>query len=171
MRLRSLCRSVVVGVALACVGIGLSLALPARSVAAAAATKAPKAQVIKIDAGPVRYEPRVITVTVGQPVVLRITNSSTIDHEALLGNEKVQNDHAKEMKAMAGMEGHDHTPSVGKKPGDGFVEIAPKKTGEIRTTFTKVGRTILGCHLPGHYEGGMRLTVIVRAPSLGAAAK
>ena len=53
------------------------------------------------------------------------------------------------------------------KPGEGFADIAPKKTAEIKTTFSKVGRTILGCHLPGHYEGGMRLTVIVKAPTLG----
>ena len=124
---------------------------------------------MKIDAGPVRYEPRVITVTVGQPVTFKISNTSTVDHEALLGDEKAQNAHAKEMKAMAGMEGHhsDLGTKLKGKPGQGFVEIAPKKTAEITTTFAKVGRTILGCHLPGHYEGGMRLTVIVKAPKLG----
>ncbi len=141
----------------------------AGSPVSAATKKGAKAQVVKIDAGPVRYEPRVITVTVGQPVTLRISNSSTVDHEALLGDEKAQNAHAKEMKAMAGMEGmeHDDGSKYKGKPGQGFVEIAPKKTAEITTTFTKVGRTILGCHLPGHYEGGMRLTVIVKAPKLG----
>lgn len=136
---------------------------------AGAATKAP--QIIKIEAGAVRYEPRTITVTVGQPVVLRITNTSTIDHEALLGDEKVQKAHAAEMKDAAAM-GHDmasHGATTKAKPGEGFTTIAPKKTAEIRTMFTKVGRTILGCHLKGHYEGGMRLTVIVKPKALGAA--
>lgn len=134
----------------------------------AAAKKAP--QIVRIDAGAVRYEPRTITVTVGQPVVLRITNNSNIDHEALLGDEKVQKTHAAEMKEAEAM-GHDmasHGTKTKAKPGEGFVALAPKKTGEITTTFTKVGRTILGCHIKGHYEGGMRLTVIVKSRVLGA---
>ncbi len=136
---------------------------------AGAAAKTP--QIVKIEAGAVRYEPRTITVTVGQPVVLRITNASTIDHEALLGDEKAQKAHAAGMKDAEAM-GHDlasHDTKVKAKPGEGFVTIAPKKTAEIRTTFTKVGRTILGCHLKGHYEGGMRLTVIVKPKTLGSA--
>ena len=47
--------------------------------------------------------------------------------------------------------------------------IAPKKTAEIKTNFAKVGRTILGCDLKRHYEGGMRLTVIVKPRTLGVA--
>ena len=146
------------------------LALFAASVSrVGAAPKAP--QIVKIEAGAVRYEPRTITVTVGQPVVLRITNTSTIDHEALLGDEKVQKAHAAEMKDAEAM-GHDmasHGTTTKAKPGQGFTTVAPKKTAEIRTTFTKVGRTILGCHLKGHYEGGMRLTVIVKPKTLGGA--
>ena len=136
--------------------------------AGAASKKAP--QVVKIEAGAVRYEPRTITVTVGQPVVLRITNTSTIDHEALLGDEKVQKAHAAEMKDAEAM-GHDmasHGTTTKAKPGEGFTTVAPKKTADITTTFTKVGRTILGCHLKGHYDGGMRLTVIVKPRVLGA---
>lgn len=153
-------------VVLAAVVIAL---FPASVPCVGAAAKAP--QIVKIEAGAVRYEPRTITVTVGQPVVLRITNTSTIDHEALLGDERVQKARAAEMKDAEAM-GHDmasHDTTKKAKPGEGFTTVAPKKTAEIRTTFTKVGRTILGCHLRGHYEGGMRLTVIVRPKTLGAA--
>jgi uncharacterized cupredoxin-like copper-binding protein len=122
-------------------------------------------QIVLIEAGPVRYEPRVVRVLAGRPVVFRIKNTSSLAHEALLGNEKAQNAHAKEMKAMAGMSMPHHAADY--KDGEGFVEIKANSTEEIRTTFRKVGRTIIGCHLPGHYEGGMRLTVIVTAPSLG----
>ena len=132
-----------------------------------AATKTLKPQIIKIDAGAVRFEPRVITVTVGRPVLLRITNSSSVDHEALLGDEKIQGAHAKEMKDRTLAPTMKHGSPMSGKPGEGYAEIAPSKSAEIKTTFTKVGRTILGCHLPGHYEGGMRLTVIVKAPTLG----
>lgn len=122
-------------------------------------------QVVLIEAGPVRYEPRVVRVVAGRPVVFRIANTSALAHEALLGNEKAQNTHAKQMKAMAGMSMPHKSTSY--KDGEGFAEIKAKTTGEIRTTFRKPGRTIIGCHLPGHYEGGMRLTVIVTPPSLG----
>lgn len=155
-------------------GVAVAVVLGVQSVAAApyaraAAKKAP--QIVNIDAGAVRYEPRTITVTVGQPVVLRITNTSNIDHEALLGDEKVQKAHAAEMKDAEAM-GHDmasHGTKTKAKPGEGFVAVASKKTAEISTTFTKVGRTILGCHIKGHYEGGMRLTVIVKPKVLGTA--
>jgi uncharacterized cupredoxin-like copper-binding protein len=135
---------------------------------AAATTVAPSAkgeQVVLIEAGSVRYVPRVVRVVAGRPVVFRIANTSALAHEAFLGSEKAQNAHAKEMKAMAGMSmPHKTTPA---KAGEGFVEIKAKASGEIRTTFAKPGRTIIGCHLPGHYEGGMRLTVIVTPPSFG----
>ncbi len=163
--LRSRRRRILVG-ALTTI-LGALFLVPVLSAGAAAKTP----QIVKIDAAAVRYEPRTITVTVGQPVVLRITNTSTIDHEALLGDDKVQKAHAAEMKDAEAM-GHDmasHGTTTKAKPGEGFVTIAPKKTAEIRTTFTKVGRTILGCHLKGHYEGGMRLTVIVKPKALGAA--
>ncbi len=163
--LRSRRRRILVGALSTILGASLVSFVPS----AGAAAKTP--QIVKIEAGAVRYEPRTITVTVGQPVVLRITNASTIDHEALLGDDKVQKAHAAEMKDAEAM-GHDmasHGTTTKAKPGEGFVTIAPKKTAEIRTTFTKVGRTILGCHLKGHYEGGMRLTVIVKPKALGAA--
>lgn len=159
-----------VGISLATVGL---VATGFAAAPSASAAKAVKPQIVTIDAGPVRYEPRTVTVTVGQPVIFRITNSSTIDHEALLGSETEQNKHEKEMADMAAM-GHDmahmdHGPSGPAKAGEGFVKIPSKKTGEIKTTFTKVGRTIIGCHLPGHYKGGMRLTVIVKQKALGVA--
>jgi uncharacterized cupredoxin-like copper-binding protein len=140
-------------------------AQPAKGATSTTPSSVKGEQVVLIEAGPVRYQPRVVRVVAGRPVVFRITNTSALAHEALLGTENVQNAHAKEMKAMAGMSmPHSSAPP---KAGEGFVEIKAKGTGEIRTTFRKPGRTILGCHLPGHYEGGMRLTVIVTPPSLG----
>lgn len=166
MRVRFVCSALIAAGAVTSLGGVGFLASPAVS-----AVKPVKAKIIKIDAGAVRYEPRVITVTVGQPVIFRITNSSSVDHEALLGDEKVQAAHAKEMKSMASKPGPSYgmkrgSPVFG-KPGEGYAEMAPAKSADIKTTFSKVGRTILGCHLPGHYEGGMRLTVIVKAPTLG----
>ena len=143
---------------------GLTMNQVAGSSAGVAATKkAPKEQVVLIEAGAVRYEPRVVRVVAGQPVVFRISNVSALAHEALLGDEKAQAAHAKEMASMPAMS---HKPGSF-KAGEGFVEIKSKGKGEIRTTFSKPGRTIIGCHLPGHYEGGMRLTVIVTPPALG----
>lgn len=151
-------------VALGFLAAGITTAQVAGPSAGVAATKkAPKEQVVLIEAGSVRYAPRVVRVVAGQPVVFRISNISALAHEALLGDEKEQKAHAKEMASMPGMS---HKPDS-YKAGEGFVEIKAKGKGEIRTTFSKPGRTIIGCHLPGHYEGGMRLTVIVAPPALG----
>ena len=146
------------------VAVGLTplvLAVPTM----AAVKKVVNEQVVFIEAGPVRYEPRIVRVVAGRSVVFRFTNVSALAHEALLGDEKAQKAHAKEMAAMPSGEMDHRKDSY--KDGEGFIEIKAKGKGEIRTTFTKPGRTIIGCHLPGHYEGGMRLTVIVTPPKLG----
>ncbi len=149
--------------ALGVLAVSVPTAMFAQPSSSAAATKAAKEQVVLIDAGPVRYEPRIVRVVAGQPVVFRIRNVSALAHEALLGDDKAQRAHAQEMASMPGMS---HK-ADSYKAGEGFVEIKAKGKAEIRTTFSKPGRTIIGCHLPGHYEGGMRLTVIVTPPKLG----
>jgi uncharacterized cupredoxin-like copper-binding protein len=118
------------------------------------AAKAKKATVITIDMGPVKYNPSVISVVAGTPVILRFINKATIDHEALIGDAKEQDEHEKMMKEMPGMAHH------GVK---GFVDVKPGKTKDIAWTFPKAGVTFIGCHKPAHYKGGMKLRVVVKS--------
>ena len=118
--------------------------------------KAEKPVIVTITMGPVKYNPSVISVPAGKPVILRFVNKATIDHEALIGDAKAQDAHEKEMQAMAGMEmDHSGVP--------GLVDVKPGKTKDLNWTFPKAGVTFIGCHKPAHYKGGMKLRVVVKS--------
>jgi uncharacterized cupredoxin-like copper-binding protein len=78
-----------------------------------------------------------------------IVNSDPIDHEFILGDEQVQRVHEE------GTEAH-HAP----RPGE--VSVPAGETVVTTYTFPKIsGALIFGCHLPSHYDFGMRGTVTV----------
>ena len=94
------------------------------------------------------FEPDRLTVEAGTEVTFVIRNTDPIDHEFILGDEHVQQIHEK------GTEAHH-----GAKPGEVSIPA-----GEERTTtfsFGSPGELIYGCHLPGHYDYGMKGTVTV----------
>ncbi len=95
-----------------------------------------------------KFEPEQLEVEAGTTVTFRIRNTDPIDHEFILGDESVQRIHEK------GTEAHH-----GAKPG----EISVPAGGERTTTYTfeDEGSLIYGCHLPGHYDFGMKGTVTV----------
>lgn len=45
----------------------------------------------------------------------------------------------------------------------GPLSLEPGGTGEVVVTFDAGGSTIIGCHVPGHWEAGMRLDVTVES--------
>ncbi len=44
--------------------------------------------------------------------------------------------------------------------GDG-ITVDPDESGELTYTFDQLGTIEIGCHQPGHYDAGMRVTVTV----------
>jgi uncharacterized cupredoxin-like copper-binding protein len=96
-----------------------------------------------------RFEPAVIDVEPGETVRFVVRNDDPIDHEFILGDERLQLVHEN------GTEAH-HPP----RPG----EISVLAGETVVTTYTfpdTTGELIFGCHLPGHYDFGMRGTVSV----------
>lgn len=98
-----------------------------------------------------RFEPDAVTVTAGETVRFVVHNAGATDHEFLIGDETEQATFAAEMA-----DGHAATHA-----GDAGVALGPGETGEFRYTFDEPGDLLIGCHEPGHYEGGMvaRITV------------
>lgn len=98
-----------------------------------------------------RFEPDVITVAAGETVRFVVRNTGAIDHEFLIGDEAAQAGFAAEMA-----EGHDdaHASEAG-------IALGAGETGEFTYTFAEPGELLIGCHEPGHYDGGMvaRITV------------
>jgi uncharacterized cupredoxin-like copper-binding protein len=97
-----------------------------------------------------RIEPAAITVPAGVPVTFVVTNTGSTDHEFFLGDEAAQAAHEDEM-AEGGM-AHDEP--------DG-ITVSPGETRELTYTFADDGTTLAGCHLPGHYAGGMKAEITV----------
>jgi uncharacterized cupredoxin-like copper-binding protein len=95
------------------------------------------------------FEPDGLAVVPGETVRFVIVNTDPIDHEFILGDQRVQDVHEK------GTEAH-HAP----RPGE--VSVPAGETVVTSYTFPKTsGSLIFGCHLPGHYAFGMHGTVLV----------
>lgn len=93
-------------------------------------------------------------VKAGETVRFVITNAGRLPHEFSLGDKAFQQQHAAMMKAMPGMQ---HTDA-------NTVTIAPGQKASLVWTFTGVAAgTVLeiACHVPGHYEAGMKIDLRV----------
>lgn len=96
-----------------------------------------------------RFAPARFTFEAGETVRFVIHNDDPIDHEFILGDKAVQERHE------VGRDRHHH----GEVPGE--VSVPAGGTRSTTYTFTEPGTLIIGCHLPGHFDYGMRGTVVV----------
>jgi uncharacterized cupredoxin-like copper-binding protein len=92
---------------------------------------------------PYRFEPDDLEVEPGETVTFVVTNEGDREHEFVLGDEEYQESHGDEM-ASGGMH---HEGNV--------VTVAPGATEELTWTFPAEGEVLYGCHVAGHYDGGM----------------
>lgn len=153
MRLRHLALApALILIVAACSGAGStaspSSVVPSPSPAASASSTVQRIEVKLTDT--LRIEPAEMTVKVGQSVTFAVTNTGTIEHEFYLGDEAAQAEQEEMMQA--GQMVHD-TP-VG-------MSLMPGETKELKYTFAVSGDSIVGCHVTGHYAGGMKATISV----------
>jgi len=100
------------------------------------------------------YTPKNISAKAGESVTFKFVNDGQMTHEAYIGSEKDQEDHAAEM--MGGDGGHSMNMS-----GDGVVTVKRGQDATLTQTFDESGTVVIGCHQPGHWESGMKATVTV----------
>ena len=98
-----------------------------------------------------RFSPDMIKVKQGEVIRFVHTNSGKLMHEFVLGTQESLAEHAEMMKKFPGME---HSEPY-------MAHVAPGKTGEIVWKFTKLGKFEFGCLIPGHFDVGMKGTVLV----------
>lgn len=98
-----------------------------------------------------RFEPDSVTVAAGETVRFVVHNAGATDHEFLIGDEATQARFAAEMA-----DGHDDA-----HVGEAGIALGAGETGDVTYTFDEPGELLIGCHEPGHYDGGMvgRITV------------
>ena len=95
------------------------------------------------------FQPDGLAVEPGETVRFVIENTDPIDHEFILGDQRVQDVHEE------GTEAH-HAP----RPGE--VSVPAGETVVTTYTFPETsGSLIFGCHLPGHYTFGMHGLVTI----------
>jgi P-type Cu+ transporter len=123
---------------------------------AATAAIVQPSRTIQIDANDqMRFVPGDIDVQTGETIAFVLTNSGALQHEFVLGDAHVQEDHAASMDARHG--GHEHD--------EGYaIELEPGETKTLIYTFEEPGTLYYGCHVPGHYDAGMVGTITVTSP-------
>ncbi len=106
-------------------------------------------RVIEIKINHSAFDPGQITVEEGEEVTFVLRNEDPIDHEFIIGDPQVQRVHELGTEAH-----HDERPTEISIP-----------AGETRTTtldfehgglLATADPLLFGCHLPGHYDYGMR---------------
>ena len=100
-----------------------------------------------------RFSPDTISVRKGETVRLAMRNPGKLMHELVIGTKDDLDRHAALMAKFPGME-HDEPY---------MVHVAPGRTGEILWTFNRAGTFPFACLVAGHYEAGMRGTIVVSA--------
>ena len=105
---------------------------------------------IEITMRDIAFSPDKVDVRAGEKIRFVFANRGSLTHDAFIGDAAAQDQHEKDMRS-----GHDH--------GDGSnaITLRPGKQGQLVYTFDRPGQVIIGCHEPGHYTGGMRVTVNV----------
>jgi uncharacterized cupredoxin-like copper-binding protein len=132
----------------AAAAVALTLLVGAAAASRGAAARA-NAGTVHITIHYSSFAPSNLDVDPGETVRFVIRNTDPIDHEFIVGDEAVQLAHEE------GTEAH-HAP----RPGE--VSIPAGKTVVTTYTFPETpGELIFGCHLPGHYDFGMRGAVTI----------
>jgi uncharacterized cupredoxin-like copper-binding protein len=137
-----------IGVAAATTAAGYALA--GDGGAPAAATLGPEPVTVVVDVEHSRFVPSYVRVVAGTEVRFVVSNSDPINHELIVGPDDVHDRHRNGTEPY-----HDPRP--------GELSVGPDEQGVTSYVFDEPGVVEMACHLPGHYEFGMRGEVEVVA--------
>ena len=106
---------------------------------------------IDVEMRDIAFSPTSVDVRVGETVRFNFKNTGQVTHDAFIGDATAQDAHEKEMRDGHGEHGKEAN----------AVSVKSGKSASLTHTFDKPGQVLIGCHEPGHYTGGMRITVNV----------
>ncbi len=98
-----------------------------------------------------RFTPDNLTIKAGDTVKFIVKNSGKQMHEMVIGTETELKAHAEIMRKHPGMEHEEPY----------MAHVRPGKKEEIVWQFVKPGEYHYGCLIPGHFEAGMKGTIVV----------
>lgn len=100
-----------------------------------------------------RFQPDRISVRQGETVRFTVRNEGRMLHEFVIGTRAENQAHAELMKKHPGME-HDEP---------WMAHVAPGQTADLVWHFNRAGEFEFACLIAGHYDAGMRGTLVVSA--------
>jgi|GEM_PF-2703194 len=112
-----------------------------------------------------RYDPSALGVNPGETVTFKVVNDDTNLHEFVLGDQKAQDAHEKEMAGM-GMANMKMADTANR------IDLAGGETKQLAWTFpSDKGVTVIyGSHVPGDYASGLKGAITVGTASSGSSA-
>jgi len=150
----------------------VSVALTGLSGLWVASAAAPR-QGVEVQMKEFAFVPSTVTLKAGVPAEVRLVNRGVVEHEFMVYAAKPmagmdpQKMH-KELEAQSYFRGLavqvEGKAKMVERMGKDVVNIllAPGERVVLRFTPTKKGTFEMGCHVPGHYEAGMKGTWVVR---------
>lgn len=97
------------------------------------------------------FRPAAFEVSAGDVVTFSITNDGDLEHEFVLGTPQMQQKMADEMAQMQD-DGHAHAHA----DMPNAVTVHGGKTATLTWRFTEAGTVLIGCHVQGHWDAGMK---------------
>jgi uncharacterized cupredoxin-like copper-binding protein len=99
-----------------------------------------------------RFRPERIEVREGETIRFVVRNAGRVLHEMVIGTEQELGEHAALMRKFPGME-HDEPFMTHVKPG---------RKGDLVWNFNRPGTFQFACLVAGHFEAGMKGTIVVQ---------
>lgn len=99
-----------------------------------------------------RFEPDRIAVKLGETVRFTHQNRGQVMHEMVIGTPAALAEHAALMERFPEMEHEEPW----------MAHVAPGGSGEIVWHFNRAGAFEFACLIPGHYQAGMKGTLVVK---------
>jgi uncharacterized cupredoxin-like copper-binding protein len=125
---------------------------------------------VNIIASDYRFVPPVVDLVPGETVVLHVINGGLTVHEAVLGDQRVQ-DAWEAAEAAAPEPPPGQTPAIVPPPDEhAGIRIVVDSGQRVDVTWTvpadAAGQAwVVGCHIPGHWERGMVVPIRFVGPS------
>lgn len=106
------------------------------------------------------FQPATVDVVAGETVLLHVVNGGLDVHEAVIGNDAVQDAWEQAEAAAAVGQAPGPTPRVSLDPSVGGLRIVVGSGQRVDQVWTvpaeePAGALVVGCHIPGHWARGM----------------
>jgi uncharacterized cupredoxin-like copper-binding protein len=115
---------------------------------------------VNVLATDMKFDIRSLRVKTGETIRFIVANKEDDEHDFTLGDTATQKGHREEMAKM--MEGHNGmTAGMVRHDDPNAVFLKPGATKELIWKFSRAGSFEFACNVPGHYEAGMKGTIMV----------